>query len=105
MAPPAGDPVSEQSTKVSEQSEPSTAQAARAVRVSELISPTHCDVHGLLLPECLLKWMDATACLAAEQHCRKNAVTISLDDLHLEANVPAGSVLVLVCLGKELAHG
>ncbi|KAK3266161.1 hypothetical protein CYMTET_25195 [Cymbomonas tetramitiformis] len=45
---------------------------------------------------CLLKLMDICACLAAENHCCCSCVTISLDDLSVENEVPIGSLLEIV---------
>ena len=69
-----------------------------ASRVKSLhpISPAQCDEGGRLHPGELLKYMDATACMAAERHCGRNSVTISMDDLQFEAEVSAGAVVAVV---------
>lgn len=38
----------------------------------------------------LLKWMDTVACLSAELHAHSPCVTVSVDDLQLEADPELG---------------
>ena len=56
--------------------------ANSVVAVTEIVTQGHCDVDGTLALGELLKWMDITACLAAERHCKTNCVTISMDEVH-----------------------
>mmetsp|Transcript_41464 Transcript_41464/g.121276 ORF Transcript_41464/g.121276 Transcript_41464/m.121276 type:complete len:127 (-) Transcript_41464:7-387(-) len=64
--------------------------ARSVVTVTEIVTQGHCDVDGTLSLGTLLKWMDITACLAAERHCRTNCVTISMDEVHFDADARVG---------------
>ncbi|KAL1496174.1 hypothetical protein AB1Y20_014791 [Prymnesium parvum] len=69
----------------------------RGVSVLEKVGQGHCEADGTLQLGTLLKWMDLTACLAAEKHCRANCVTLSMDEVHFPSDHPlrAGHVVSL----------
>jgi len=54
------------------------------VRMSQAIQPAHANLRGELSAGQLLKWIDATACLAAEKHAGVSCVTASVDDIQFE---------------------
>uniref|UniRef100_A0A8C6K5Z9 Uncharacterized protein n=1 Tax=Melopsittacus undulatus TaxID=13146 RepID=A0A8C6K5Z9_MELUD len=57
------------------------------VCMCQTVFPTHADHRGQLSAGQLLKWMDATACLAAEKHAGVSCVTASMDDIQFEEAV------------------
>ena len=65
------------------------------VTVCKIVTHTYADAQGHLDVGFLLQWMDIAACLSAEKHCKKNCVTLSMDDLHFDAVVPLGMIVRL----------
>ncbi|KAG9353568.1 hypothetical protein JZ751_011687 [Albula glossodonta] len=57
------------------------------VQMCQLVLPCHANHLGELAPGQVLKWMDTTACLAAERHAGIACVTASMDDIQFEETV------------------
>ncbi|XP_029797083.1 acetyl-coenzyme A thioesterase [Suricata suricatta] len=60
-----------------------------------LLAPAHADPRGELSAGQLLKWIDATACLAAEKHAGVSCVTASVDDIQFEETARVGQVITI----------
>ncbi|XP_062340119.1 acetyl-coenzyme A thioesterase [Osmerus eperlanus] len=71
------------------------AAAPLEVQMCQSILPCHADHQGLLSAGQLLKWMDTTACLAAERHAGISCVTVSMDDIQFEEAVRVGQVIII----------
>ncbi|XP_051028357.1 acetyl-coenzyme A thioesterase [Acomys russatus] len=65
------------------------------VLMSQAIQPAHADSRGELSAGQLLKWMDTTACLAAEKHAGMSCVTASLDDVLFEDTARIGHIITI----------
>uniref|UniRef100_A0A8C1DA82 Acyl-CoA thioesterase 12 n=1 Tax=Cyprinus carpio carpio TaxID=630221 RepID=A0A8C1DA82_CYPCA len=63
------------------------------VQMCQSILPMHANHQGELGAGQLLKWMDTTACLAAERHAGMACVTASMDDIQFEETVRVGQVI------------
>ncbi|KAM5300217.1 acetyl-coenzyme A thioesterase [Ctenodactylus gundi] len=66
-----------------------------AVHMSQAIQPAHADARGELGAGQLLKWIDTTACLAAEKHAGVSCVTASVDDIQFEETARVGQVITI----------
>ncbi|NP_570103.1 acetyl-coenzyme A thioesterase [Rattus norvegicus] len=65
------------------------------VLMSQAIQPAHADSRGELSAGQLLKWMDTTACLAAEKHAGISCVTASMDDILFEDTARIGQIVTI----------
>ncbi|XP_005382367.1 PREDICTED: acyl-coenzyme A thioesterase 12 [Chinchilla lanigera] len=65
------------------------------VCMTQAIQPAHADARGELSAGQLLKWVDATACLAAERHAGVPCVTASVDDIQFEETARVGQVITI----------
>ncbi|XP_038177520.1 LOW QUALITY PROTEIN: acetyl-coenzyme A thioesterase [Arvicola amphibius] len=65
------------------------------VLMSQAIQPAHADSRGELSAGQLLKWMDTTACLAAEKHAGMSCVTASMDDILFEDTARIGQIITI----------
>ncbi|XP_012372300.1 acyl-coenzyme A thioesterase 12 [Octodon degus] len=65
------------------------------VLMTQAIQPAHADARGELSAGQLLKWVDATACLAAEKHAGVSCVTASVDDIQFEETARVGQVITI----------
>ncbi|XP_063057545.1 acyl-coenzyme A thioesterase 11b isoform X2 [Engraulis encrasicolus] len=63
------------------------------IKMSQIVMPCHANHCGELSVGQLLKWMDSTACLAAERHAGCSCVTASVDDIHFEHTISVGQVV------------
>uniref|UniRef100_A0A8B9SYG3 Acyl-CoA thioesterase 12 n=1 Tax=Anas platyrhynchos TaxID=8839 RepID=A0A8B9SYG3_ANAPL len=71
------------------------AAAGGDVGMCQAIFPAHANHRGELSAGQLLKWMDATACLAAEKHAGVSCVTASMDDIQFEEAARVGQVITI----------
>ncbi|XP_065517772.1 acetyl-coenzyme A thioesterase [Lathamus discolor] len=65
------------------------------VCMCQTVFPAHADHRGELSAGQLLKWMDATACLAAEKHAGVSCVTASMDDIQFEEAARVGQIITI----------
>ncbi|XP_074240342.1 acetyl-coenzyme A thioesterase isoform X2 [Saimiri boliviensis] len=70
-------------------------QAPGEVLMSQAIQPAHATARGELSAGQLLKWIDTTACLAAEKHAGVSCVTASVDDIQFEETAKIGQVITI----------
>ncbi|NXY25167.1 ACO12 thioesterase, partial [Atrichornis clamosus] len=66
-----------------------------AVCMCQGVLPAHAGPRGELGAGQLLRWMDAAACLAAEQHAGVSCVTVSMDDIQFEEAARVGQIIVI----------
>ncbi|XP_036620612.1 acetyl-coenzyme A thioesterase [Trichosurus vulpecula] len=66
---------------------------AAEVQMCQAIFPSHANDRGELSAGQLLKWIDATACLAAEKHAGVSCVTASMDDIQFEETARVGQII------------
>uniref|UniRef100_A0A7N5KFR0 Acyl-CoA thioesterase 12 n=2 Tax=Ailuropoda melanoleuca TaxID=9646 RepID=A0A7N5KFR0_AILME len=65
------------------------------VRMSQAVQPAHANPRGELSAGQLLKWIDATACLAAERHAGVSCVTALVDDIQFKETARVGQVITI----------
>lgn len=65
------------------------------VEMCQIIQSSHTDKYGHLSCGQLLKWVDISACLAAEKLAGRPCVTVSVDDLYFEEQVHLGEIICL----------
>ncbi|EDO38194.1 predicted protein, partial [Nematostella vectensis] len=71
-------------------------QSDQSIEMNQIVQPLHTNQKdNKLSGGQLLKWMDATACLAAEKHAGNACVTASMDDLHFDQDITIGQVVNL----------
>uniref|UniRef100_A0A8C8VI86 Acetyl-coenzyme A thioesterase n=1 Tax=Pelusios castaneus TaxID=367368 RepID=A0A8C8VI86_9SAUR len=63
------------------------------VHMCQPIFPAHATHRGELSAGQLLKWIDTTACLAAEKHAGMSCVTASVDDIQFEETARIGQII------------
>ncbi|XP_063151547.1 acetyl-coenzyme A thioesterase [Candoia aspera] len=67
--------------------------AGAQVHMCQALLPAHTNHLGELSPGQLLKWIDTTACLAAEKHAGIPCVTASVDDIQFEETARVGQII------------
>ncbi|XP_053155771.1 acetyl-coenzyme A thioesterase isoform X4 [Hemicordylus capensis] len=67
--------------------------AGADVHMCQTIFPAHANHRGELSAGQLLKWIDTTACLAAEKHAGISCVTASVDDIQFEETARVGQII------------
>ncbi|XP_028660538.1 acetyl-coenzyme A thioesterase [Erpetoichthys calabaricus] len=70
-----------------------TSASLRQVEMCQSVLPFHANHKGELSAGQLLKWIDTTACLAAEKHSGIPCVTASVDDIQFEETVKIGQII------------
>ncbi|XP_064356953.1 acetyl-coenzyme A thioesterase [Dromaius novaehollandiae] len=70
-------------------------EAAGGVQMCQTVFPGHANHRGELSAGQLLKWIDATACLAAEKHAGVSCVTASMDDIQFEETARVGQIITI----------
>ena len=65
------------------------------VIMTEIVLPTHTNSIGSVFGGVVMSWIDIAAAIAAQRHCRRPAVTASIDDLHFIAPVYVGWIVNL----------
>uniref|UniRef100_A0A8D0GH09 Acyl-CoA thioesterase 12 n=1 Tax=Sphenodon punctatus TaxID=8508 RepID=A0A8D0GH09_SPHPU len=63
------------------------------VHMCQAVFPAHANHRGELSAGQLLKWLDTTACLAAEKHAGMSCVTASVDDIQFEETSRVGQII------------
>lgn len=79
---------------VSTNSDEKTVEASR-VRMNELVMPNDTNPLGNLMGGRLLQWMDICSAIAAQRHCNRNVVTISVDNVEFKHAIQLGEVVVI----------
>ena len=63
--------------------------------MTEIVLPQHANAVGTAFGGTVMSWIDVCAAVTAHRHCRRVAVTASVDDLHFRAPLRVGDVVVL----------
>lgn len=75
---------------------PARRVADSMVETVHLVRPTYLNSAGRLFGGMLLQWIDETAGLVAKRHCRMNATTVSIDNLHfIKGAYPSDNVILI----------
>jgi acyl-CoA hydrolase len=72
----------------------STPRASR-VETSQIVLPSHTNVHGTIFGGILMQWIDIAAGIAAGRHAVGPVVTASMDRLHFLTPVQLGEVVII----------
>ncbi|XP_037759102.1 acetyl-coenzyme A thioesterase isoform X1 [Chelonia mydas] len=75
--------------------EPAEGPSSGQVHMCQTIFPAHATHRGELSAGQLLKWIDTTACLAAEKHAGVSCVTASVDDIQFEETARVGQIIII----------
>nr|XP_032632420.1 acetyl-coenzyme A thioesterase-like [Chelonoidis abingdonii] len=75
--------------------EPAEGQSSGQVLMCQTVYPAHATHRGELSAGQLLKWIDTTACLAAEKHAGVSCVTASVDDIQFEETARVGQIIII----------
>ncbi|XP_066473172.1 acetyl-coenzyme A thioesterase [Tiliqua scincoides] len=67
--------------------------AGAQVHMAQIVLPAHANHRGELSAGQLLKWIDTTACLAAEKYADIPCVTASVDDIQFEETARVGQIV------------
>ena len=71
-----------------------TVNASR-VRMVELVMPNDTNPLGNLIGGRLLHWMDMCSAIAAQRHCNRSVVTVSVDSVQFRESIKLGEVVVI----------
>ena len=74
------------------------------VTICHAVTASHANALNCLDVGHLLQFMDIAACMAAERHCKTNCVTLSMDDLHFDHDVPLGAQIRLDAQINRVCH-
>lgn len=69
--------------------------SASAVEMNQIVLPSDANSLGAAFGGHVMSWIDMTAAIAAQRHCRMTAVTASMDELHFHAPIRVGWIAVL----------
>lgn len=69
--------------------------AVSRVRMVEMVMPNDTNPLGNLMGGQLLKWMDTCSAIAAQRHCNRNVVTVSVDSVEFREGIKLGEVVVI----------
>ncbi len=66
------------------------------VVMTQLVLPSHTNVHGNIFGGVVMSWIDVAAAISAQRHSMSPVVTASIDDLHFIAPIKLGWVVNLI---------
>jgi acyl-CoA hydrolase len=64
-------------------------------QMAQLVLPQHANVHGSVLGGTVLHWIDLSAAIVANRHCRRPVVTAAIDDMSFLAPIQIGQLALL----------
>jgi acyl-CoA hydrolase len=73
---------------------PKTVSRSRS-RMVEMVMPNDTNPLGNLMGGQLLKWMDICSAIAAQRHCNRAVVTVSVDSVEFREAIKLGEVVVI----------
>lgn len=73
---------------------PKPVSASRA-EFNHLVLPGDTNALGTIFGGRIVEWLDIAAAIVASRHCRRTAVTASIDELHFLAPVKLGQIVIL----------
>ncbi len=65
------------------------------VRMTEIVLPSDTNMLGNIFGGTVMRWIDIAGALASRRHCRKIAVTVSLDRLDFLSPIKLGDTVVI----------
>ena len=65
------------------------------VEATYVIQPPDTNIHGTAFGGRIMQWMDITAGISANRHCRKACVTVSVDQLHFAKPILLGDIVII----------
>jgi acyl-CoA hydrolase len=74
--------------------EPKPVSESRA-EFTHLVLPSDTNALGTIFGGRIMEWVDISAAVVAQRHCRQIAVTASIDDLHFISPVRLGDIVIL----------
>lgn len=69
--------------------------SASAAEFNHLVLPPDTNALGTIFGGRIVEWIDIAAAIVASRHCRRTAVTASIDELHFLAPVKLGEIVIL----------
>ena len=69
--------------------------ADSASRSFQIVLPHEANVHGTVLGGTVMHWIDMTAAVVANRHCRRPVVTAAIDEMSFEAPILVGQLAML----------
>src|SRR5262245_18863613 len=69
--------------------------AASVSRSFQIVLPHEANVHGSVLGGTVMHWIDMTAAVVANRHCRRPVVTAAIDEMSFEAPILVGQLALL----------
>ena len=69
--------------------------SASAAEFNHLVLPPDTNALGTIFGGRIVEWIDIAAAIVASRHCRRTAVTASIDELHFLAPVTLGEIVIL----------
>ena len=91
-----GQPPEEASRSVSKSPSRDGRRASESASESaQLVLPHHANVHGTVLGGTVMHWIDLTAAIVANRHCRRPVVTAAIDEMSFDAPILVGELALL----------
>lgn len=69
--------------------------ADSATEMTQLVLPHEANVHGTVLGGTVMHWIDLTAAIAANRHCRRPVVTAAFDEMSFLAPINVGQLALI----------
>ena len=66
-----------------------------ATEMTQLVLPHEANVHGSVLGGTVMHWIDLTAAIAANRHCRRPVVTAAFDEMSFLAPIQVGQLALI----------
>jgi acyl-CoA hydrolase len=71
------------------------AVSASSAEFTHLVLPQDTNALGTIFGGRIMEWTDIAAAIVASRHCRKTAVTASMDALHFISPIKLGDIVIL----------
>jgi len=66
-----------------------------ATEMTQMVLPHEANVHGSVLGGTVMHWIDLTAAITANRHCRRPVVTASFDEMSFLAPIQVGQLALI----------
>lgn len=66
-----------------------------SVEATHIVLPPDTNSHGTAFGGRIMQWMDITAGVAANRHCRRPCVTVAVDQLHFAKPIQLGDIVIV----------
>lgn len=64
------------------------------VEMTQIVLPEHTNAHSTIFGGQVAAWIDICAAISAQRFCRKNVVTVSIDELHFLNPIQRGQIAI-----------